>query len=73
VFAVYVYLASRADRKWKCWPSRETIAKDLGLSLDTVKRCIRVLLQLKAIEIEHVLGKSSVYHLTGGTHDPGHP
>lgn len=51
--AVYCALASRVD--WEtgvCWPSRTTIAKDASVSLSTVKRALRKLVEVGAIEIE---------------------
>lgn len=37
---VYIYLHDRADKDGKCWPSLQTISKDLALSKSTVKRAI---------------------------------
>ena len=41
--AVYMYLKSRCDKEGKCFPSVRTIAKDLDLSVSTVKRALREL------------------------------
>lgn len=38
--AVYMYLKSRYDKERKCFPSINTIAKDLDISQSTVKRTI---------------------------------
>ena len=35
--AVYMYLFHRANRDGQCWPSEKRIAKDLSMSLSTVK------------------------------------
>ncbi len=37
---VYLYLEQRANRDGICWPSQKRIAKDLGISVSTVKRAI---------------------------------
>ena len=37
---VYMYLKDRADREGRCWPGIRTIARDLGLSVSTVKRAL---------------------------------
>ena len=37
---VYMYLKDRADSEGKCWPGIRTIARDLGLSVSTVKRAL---------------------------------
>ncbi len=41
VYAVYLYLWDRAGKKKTCYPSIGTIAKDLRLSISTVRRCIK--------------------------------
>ena len=41
VYAVYLYLWDRAGKKKTCYPSICTIAKDLRLSISTVRRCIK--------------------------------
>lgn len=38
--AVYMYLKDRSNSQGSCFPSMQTIAKDLGLSKSTVKRAI---------------------------------
>lgn len=49
---VYSVLASFADRKTgQCWPSHRTIANQCGCSEDTVKRAIRELRKLGAVEV----------------------
>ena len=42
---VYMYLKDRANKEGQCWPSIQTIGRDLGLSRSTVKRAIRELEQ----------------------------
>ena len=39
--AVYMYLADRARQKGTCFPSVPRIARDTGLSVNTVRRAIR--------------------------------
>ncbi len=41
--AVYMYLRSRCDKEGKCFPSINTISKDLDVSQSTVKRALREL------------------------------
>ena len=38
--AVYMYLRDRANKNGKCWPGIKTIARDLSLSVSTVKRAL---------------------------------
>lgn len=38
--SVYMYLFERANREGSCFPSMSTIARELGLSLSTVKRAV---------------------------------
>ena len=38
--AVYLYLKDRADKEGTCYPAMGTIAKELHLSVSTVKRAI---------------------------------
>lgn len=37
---VYMYLKDRSDKEGRCWPGIRTIARDLGLSVSTVKRAL---------------------------------
>ena len=38
---VYIYLHDRMDSERKAWPGLNTIAKDLSVSLSTVKRAVK--------------------------------
>lgn len=38
--AVYMYLDGRANKQGQCWPSIPTIARELKLSVSTVKRAL---------------------------------
>ena len=40
--AVYLYLETRADRERTCYPAIGTIARELHLSVSTVKRAIQI-------------------------------
>lgn len=39
--AVYLYLSNRANKDGTCFPAIRTIAKDLSISVSTVKRAIK--------------------------------
>lgn len=81
---VYLVLALHVDYDTGvCWPSRQTIATEAGVSLSTVKRSLARLAQIGAIEIEHRRdaagdSTSNLYRLPyainrrggGVTHDP---
>ncbi len=38
---VYIYLYDRCDKEKKAWPSVKTIAKELSISVNTVRRAIK--------------------------------
>ena len=38
--SVYLYLSDRANKEGTCYPAIKTIAKELNLSVSTVKRAI---------------------------------
>lgn len=38
--AVYMYLDGRANKQGQCWPAIPTIARELKLSVSTVKRAL---------------------------------
>jgi hypothetical protein len=46
---VYVYLCRRADRASLAWPSKRTIAKDLGIGLSSVHKAIETLTDYRLI------------------------
>lgn len=50
--AVYMYLVHRANSDGQCWPSEKRIAKDLSMSLSTVKRAISDLKSHSYIQTE---------------------
>ena len=49
---LYMYLCHRANSDGQCWPSEKRIAKDLSMSLSTVKRAISDLRKHGYIETE---------------------
>ena len=56
---VYLYLCDRANKiNQSCFPSMKTIAKDLNLSLSTVKRAIQELLKREYIQKENRFRKN---------------
>lgn len=48
--AVYMYLKDRANKEGQCWPGIKTIARELGLSVSTVKRALHDLEQRGYLE-----------------------
>ena len=64
--AVYMYLKDRCDRKGQCYPSINTIAKELALSRRTVERAISDLIRAGLVQKEQRWrengGKSSLLY-----------
>ncbi len=58
--AVYCYLYERANEKGECWPAIPTIAKDIKLSVQTVRRAVRDL------ERKHLITTEQRYRSKGG-------
>lgn len=62
--AVYCYLYERANEKGECWPAIPTIAEEIKLSQQTVRRGIRDLEKSGCIRTEQRFrtkgGKSSL-------------
>ena len=58
--ALYLYLNDRADRDGKCFPAIGTIARELNLSANTVKRAI------SDLEKEGFIRKKQRYRENGG-------
>lgn len=58
--AVYMYLRDRSDKNDSCFPGIKTIAKDLSISVNTVKRA------LKDLETAGYVGKIRRYRENGG-------
>lgn len=63
---VYMYLADRADRDGKCYPSIGTMARDLNLSRRTIERAVKDLVQAGLLTKEqrwrHNGGRSSLLY-----------
>ena len=61
---VYYYLCERANKEGKCWPAIPTIAEEIKLSQQTVRRAIRDLEKSGCIQTEQRFrtkgGKSSL-------------
>lgn len=49
---VYMYLRDRINQEKQCWPSIQTISKELALSVSTVKRAIDDLKKAGYIQTE---------------------
>ena len=58
--AVYLYLKDRADKEGTCYPAMGTIAKELHLSVSTVKRAI------SDLERNGFLRKKQRWRVNGG-------
>lgn len=58
--AVYLYLQDRADKKGTCYPAIGTIARELHISVSTVKRALRDL------EEEGFIRKTQRWRENGG-------
>ena len=58
--AVYGYLYDRANENGECWPAIPTIAKDIKLSVQTVRRAVRDL------ERSHLIATEQRYRSKGG-------
>lgn len=63
-FCVYIYLEDRANKDGICFPSVKTIASDLHVSANTVRRAIKDLKQANLITTKQRIrengGKSSL-------------
>jgi pyocin large subunit-like protein len=60
-FKVAVALFSHGGRDHGCYPAVPTIAKIAGVSVRTTQRCIKRLVDLKLIQIEHRRGTTTRY------------
>ncbi len=58
--AVYLYLLDRSNASGECWPSIPTIAKEMKLSISTVRRAV------KDLKKEHMLETEQRYRENGG-------
>lgn len=60
VAAVY---QRRANKTGKCWPSKRSVAQDLGLSVKTVQRANAALLKNGYVRVIRRIGGANVYEL----------
>lgn len=58
---VYIYLYDRCDKEKKAWPSVKRIAKDLSISVNTVRRAIKDLEKAGLIKKEYAYRKNGSY------------
>lgn len=58
--SVYLYLLDRANKEGQCWPAIPTIARELHLSVSTIKRALHDLRAADLIQTEQR------YRLRGG-------
>lgn len=62
--SVYIYLSDRANKDGQCWPAIPTIARELKLSLPTVRHALQDLRKAGLLETEQRYrtkgGKSSL-------------
>lgn len=66
---VLFVLSNYADEKKSCYPSEKHLAKIVGVSARSVRRCLSYLSQNNLIEIEHRSGTSNRYYLRVDTDD----
>lgn len=60
-YRLFVYLAWRQGHDAHCWPSRARIARDLGVSRETVRRRLRELEQAGYLVTRRRIGTSNAY------------
>ena len=64
--SVYIYLRDRANKHGECWPAIPTIARDMKISVSTVKRALHDLEKAGLIQREQRYrasgGKSSLLY-----------
>ncbi len=64
--AVYMYLDERSNKNGQCWPAIPTIARDMKISVSTVKRALHDLEKAGLIQREQRYrasgGKSSLLY-----------
>ncbi len=60
-FVVLTYLVRLADQKGECFPSREAIAVEIGVSVESVKRAICKLVEFGILERKQVTPKGHAF------------
>lgn len=58
---ILVILASYMGEKDHCWPSKNTLARECGMSIDTVKRSLSKLKKLNIIYVECINNNQNTY------------
>ena len=61
--AVYLALLSHAGRDGRCWPSKEKLCEETGLSRDCVRRALRHLEKRGLVRAKLRRDRSSVYYI----------
>ena len=62
--AVYAYLAARCGMSEECYPSIETITRDMGMVKDTFYRHINTLIAFGVVEKHQVVGENGKFGRT---------
>lgn len=70
---VWARLSQYAGEKGYCWPKQETLAKEVGLSTDRVKRVLAELKDAGFIEIKHPKGVDKLNHAPNKYYFVYHP
>jgi hypothetical protein len=58
-------MADRAGEQHTCYPSIPRLVEDTGLNRKTVMKNIKIMAQMKLLEIEQGVRRSNIYHLIG--------
>jgi hypothetical protein len=66
---LFAYLAWRQGNDNSCWPSIPTMARDLSVSEDTIRRRLRELESEEYLITKHRIGRSSDYSLIANPND----
>ncbi len=66
---LFSYLAWRQGNDSSCWPSVPTMARDLSVSQDTIRRRLRALEENDYLITKHRIGRSSDYTLVADPND----
>lgn len=62
--SVFMALCYHADINGKCWPSRATLAAEVGVSIDTVDRAMKAIEKAGLVRVTRRGDTSNVYQLT---------
>lgn len=64
--AIYTALCAHANKERRCYPSQETLAREAGCSVDTVRRRVNSMLELGLLRVVYKgdgRGKATVYEI----------